>query len=149
MCVSIDLEDDVVMVENCFPARNLRVNVHLPTRRAAVSLLVGVLLLTAGCSALQDETQPSSDVLLVNNDETDHAVVVEIAQLSDSPDPAYATGRTLDTDSQVNLEPFTETGEYAVTVTVDGTTTELTHTFDRDNSVVNIGIDNEGEVSIT
>jgi hypothetical protein len=87
--------------------------------------------------------------LLVNNDDADHAVVVEVAQLSDSPDPAYVTGRTLDANSQANLEPFSETGEYVVTVTIDGTATELTHTFEGGDSVVNIGIDNEGQVSIS
>lgn len=136
-------------MRNYFPFGNIVLSVRFPTRRIALSLLVGALLLTAGCSALQDEAQPSSDLLLVNNDDTDHAVVVEVAQLSDSPDPVYATGRTLDANSQVNLEPFSETGEYVVTVTVDGTATELTHTFESGDSVVNIGIDNEGQVSIS
>jgi hypothetical protein len=136
-------------MQNCFVGSNIHLHVSLPTRRAALSLLVGALLLTAGCSVLQNKTQSSNDVLLVNNDNTDHAVVVEIAQLSDSPDPVYATGRTLDAESQVYLEPFNETSEYVLTVTVDGTTTELTHTFESGGSVVNIAIDNEGEVSIT
>lgn len=118
------------------------------TRNAALSLLVCALLLTAGCTALQDDEPSPSDVLVVNQDGTDHSVVVEIGQLSDSPDPVYATGRTIGAESQVQLEPFTETGEYVVTVTVDGTSTELTHTFEGDDSVVNIGIDNQGNVSI-
>ena len=121
---------------------------YFPTRNAVATLLVGLLLLTAGCSGIQGGDAPGNELLVVNQDDVDHAVVVEIAQLSGSPDPAYATGRTLAAESQASLEPFEETGEYHVTVTVDGESTELTHIFESGDGVVNVDIDNEGSVSI-
>jgi hypothetical protein len=121
---------------------------YSPTRTVAAALLVGIVLLTAGCNGIQYGDDPSNEILLVNQDDTDHAVVVEIAQVSDDPDPVYATGRTLDAESQATLDPFDGTGEYRVTVTVDGDATELTHSFESGDAVVTIGIDNQGAVSI-
>lgn len=118
------------------------------TRKIALSLFVCVVVLTAGCSGIQGTESSSTTLNVVNQDDVDHAVVVEIGDIADDPNPDYTAGRTLDSDSGVELDPFDGTGEYEVTVTVDGEQTVVTHTFGPDDDVVTIGIDNQGNVSI-
>lgn len=118
-----------------------------PTRRLALSLLVGILVITAGCSAIQNDSESSTNLLVVNQDETDHAVVVEILQ---DGREVYATGRTVEAESDVELEPFNHTGEYDVKVTVDGESTVVPYTFTETDSpaTTSIGIDNDGTVTV-
>ena len=119
-------------------------------RSVAVSLLLCSLVLTAGCSGLQSNDSPGTQLNLVNQDDTDHAVVVEIGGLEDDPDPVYSAGRTVDAESDIELAPFEEPGEYEVMVTVDGESTTLTHTFGNEDgyTTTTIGIDNDGAVTI-
>jgi hypothetical protein len=118
------------------------------TRKIALSLFVCVVVLTAGCSGIQGTESSSTTLNVANQDDVDHAVVVEIGDLADDPNPDYTAGRTLNGESDVELEPFEGTGEYEVAVTVDGETTVLTHTFAPDDDAVTIGIDNQGNVTI-
>ncbi|MDQ2056330.1 hypothetical protein [Halobellus sp. H-GB7] len=117
-----------------------------PTRKLALSLLVGALVLTAGCSAFQNSSSPTDRMQLVNQDETSHGVVVEITS---GEELVYSAGRTLDAESDTQLDAFTENGEYQVAVTVDGNTTVKTYTFPSDDSATTIGIDNDGQVTIS
>lgn len=113
-----------------------------------MSVLLGVLVLTAGCSGIVDDTETTRELKLVNQDQTGHAVVVEIA---DETGLVYSDGRTLDAESDLNLAQFNQTGEFAVTVTVDGTSTTMTHTFQSSDDpihVTNIGIADDGTVTI-
>lgn len=118
----------------------------LPTRRGAGLLLVSVLVVLAGCSAVPGIGGESTDLMLVNQDDVDHAVVVEIGQLGDDPDPAYTAGRLMEAESDESLAAFERTGEYVVSVSVDGETSEQTYTFESGTSPVTIGIDNDGVV---
>lgn len=117
-----------------------------PTRKIALSLLVGVLVVTAGCSAFQNSSSPTDTMQLVNQDDTSHAVVVEITS---GEELVYSAGRTLDAESDTLLDAFGENGEYQVAVTVDGNTTVKTYTFPSDDSATTIGIDNDGQVTIS
>lgn len=113
-----------------------------------LSLLVGMLVLSAGCSEMLGEDDVTRDVIVVNQDSTDHAVVVEI---SDDSGIVYSDGRTLDAESDLKMAQFNRTGEYEVAVTVDGDTTTTHHTFeskDRPIQAINIGIDNQGTVTV-
>ena len=86
---------------------------------------------------------------MVNQDDVGHAVVVEIGELSDDPNPAYAAGRTLEAESGAELEPFDGTGEYEVSVTVDGESTVVTHTFNGEEpAALSIDIDDSGAVTV-
>lgn len=118
----------------------------LQSSRVAGLLIVSVLVVLAGCSAVPGIGGESTDLTLVNQDDVDHAVVVEIGQLGDDPDPAYTAGRLMDAESDVTLAPFERTGEYVVSVSVDGETTERSYTFESGKSPITIGIDNDGEV---
>ncbi|WP_254840612.1 hypothetical protein [Natronomonas marina] len=120
------------------------------TRSVAVSLLLCGLVLTAGCSAIQSNEQSATSLILVNQDDVAHAVVVEIGALADDPDPVYAAGRTVDAESDVDIDPFEETGEYEVKITVDGESTVRTHTFDGEGSATTttIGIDEDGDATV-
>lgn len=115
-------------------------------RRILGTVLVASLVLLAGCSAVPGIGSESTDLNLVNQDDVDHAVVVEIGQLGDDPDPAYTAGRLLDAESDVALAAFERTGDYVVSVSVDGETTERSYTFESGTSPVTIGIDNDGSV---
>lgn len=115
------------------------------TRTIVLSVFVSALLLTAGCSAFQDSTGSESDLLVANQDSDGHAVVVEIL---DGGSRVYSTGQTIDGESDAELASFDRSGEYEVQVTVDGTTTVLTHTFESERSTATIGIDNQGNVTI-
>lgn len=117
------------------------------THRIALNLLVGVLVLTAGCSAIQDDSESSTNLLLVNQDNTDHAVVVEIL---DNSREVYSSGTTIEAESDVELEPFNHTGKYDVKVSVDGESTVISYTFTEADSpeTTSIGIDNNGNVTV-
>ena len=117
-----------------------------PTRKLALSLLVGLLTISAGCSALQSSNTPSDKLVLVNQDNTSHAVVVEI---SHGEKLVHSEGRTLEAESSTQLESFTQNGEYQVSVAVDGQTTVKTYTFPNDDSATTIGIENDGNVTIS
>ena len=117
-----------------------------PTRKIALNLLVGLLVVSAGCSAFQNSSTPSNTLYLVNQDDTGHAVVVEVTR---GEDLVYSAGRTLDAESDTQLDSFSENGEYQVSVTVDGNTTVKTYTFPSDDSATTIGIDNDGTVTIS
>ncbi|MFD1512394.1 hypothetical protein [Halomarina rubra] len=82
----------------------------------------------------------------MNQDNTNHAVVVEINQ---GGEVVYSDGRTLEPESDSELESFAENGEYQVAVTVDGQTTVQTYTFPSDDSATTIGINNDGSVTIS
>lgn len=116
-----------------------------PTRKIALTLLVTLFAISAGCSAFQDSNTPTEKLVLVNQDNSDHAVVVEISQ---GEELVYSEGRTLEAESDIQLEPFTQNGQYQVEVTVDGKTTVETYTFPRDDSTT-IGIDNDESVTIS
>jgi hypothetical protein len=118
------------------------------TRTVALSLLVGTLVLAAGCSGLIGNGDTTTELKLVNQDNTDHAVVVEI---SNETGLVYSDGRTVEAESDLNLEQFDGTGEFEVRVAVDGDRSERTHTFESDDNsiqVTNVGIDNEGVVTV-
>ncbi|QDX41289.1 hypothetical protein [Salarchaeum sp. JOR-1] len=117
-----------------------------PVRKLALGLCVGLLVVAAGCSAVPTSSTPSDTLQLVNQDDTSHAVVVEISQ---GERLVYSAGRTLDAESAVQLDPFSKNGEYQITVAVDGHTTTKTHTFPSDNSATTIGIDNGGNVTLS
>lgn len=94
------------------------------------------------------DNDTSRELKLVNQDNTDHAVVVEI---SDETGLVYSDGRTIEAESDLNLAQFNQTGEYDVKVTVDGNSTTMTHAFQSSDDsihVTNIGIDNDGAVTI-
>ena len=113
-----------------------------------MSVLLGVLVLTAGCSGIPGDNETTRELSLVNQDNTDHAVVVEI---SDETGLVYSDGRTLEAESDLDLAQFTQTGEFDVKVTVDGNSTTVTHTFQSTEHpihVTTIGIANDGTVTI-
>lgn len=83
---------------------------------------------------------------LVNQDDVSHAIVVEITS---GEELVYSAGRTLDAESDTQLDAFGENGEYQVAVTVDGNTTVKTYTFPSNDSATTIGIDNDGQVTIS
>ncbi|MEF8837900.1 MAG: hypothetical protein V5A18_00155 [Haloarculaceae archaeon] len=108
-------------------------------RNLARTLLVAALVFSAGCLGVLSTDESSVRISVVNQDDTPHAVVVEIDHLSDHPDPRYTDGRTLDANEDAKLAPFDKTGDYRIDVTVDGQTTEVPHTFENGESVT-IGI---------
>lgn len=117
-------------------------------RTLAVGLLLAVLIVGAGCAGVLSDDDSARELKLVNQDQTDHAVVVEIAR---NGNLIYSDGRTVAAESQQNLGPFNQTGEFTVTVTVDGNSTTTTHTFEPDAdsvTITNIGIDNQGQVTV-
>jgi hypothetical protein len=117
-------------------------------RYVVLSVLFGVLVVTAGCMGTLSDNDTSRELKLVNQDNTDHAVVVEI---SDKTGLVYSDGRTIEAESDLNLAQFNQTGEYDVKVTVDGNSTTMTHAFQSSDDsihVTNIGIDNDGAVTI-
>lgn len=117
-------------------------------RYVVLSVLFGVLVVTAGCSTILSDNDTSRELKLVNQDNTDHAVVVEI---SNETGLVYSDGRTIEAESDLNLAQFNQTGEFDVKVTVDGNSTTMTHTFQSSDDtihVTNIGIDNDGTVTI-
>jgi len=117
-------------------------------RLIVVSVLLGILVLSAGCSGILSEPETTRELKLVNQDNVDHAVVVEI---SDDSGLVYSEGRTIEAETDFNLAQFSQTGEFDVKVSVDGNTTSLTHTFqptDDQIHVTNIGIANDGTVTI-
>jgi hypothetical protein len=122
--------------------------VNYGIRTVGLSLLVGVLIVGTGCVGTLGEDDVTRDIIVVNQDRTSHAVVVEI---SDDSGVVYSDGRTLDAESDLKMAQFNRTGEYEVAVTVDGNTTVTRHTFeskDRPIQAVNIGIDNQGTVTV-
>ena len=118
------------------------------TRKILLGLLVGALVFGAGCSGVLSDDGGSHDLMLINQDATDHAVVVEI---SDETGLVYSDGRTIDAESDLDLDRFNGTGEYEVKVTVDGNSTTVTRTFESNDDptrITNIGIDNQGAVTV-
>lgn len=97
------------------------------------------------CSASQSSDPQSDKLVLVHQDNTNHAVVVEISR---GEKVVYSEGRTLASESSAQLESFTQNGEYRVAVTVDGQTAVKTSTFPDDDSATMISIDNDGDVTI-
>lgn len=123
-------------------------DVQHTTRTVVAGLLIGALVFSAGCSGALSGDEVSHGLKLVNQDQTNHAVVVEI---SDETGVVYSDSRTIDAESDLDLARFNGTGEYEVRVTVDGDSTALTHTFETDGGpirVTNIGIDNQGAVTV-
>ncbi|WP_071932957.1 hypothetical protein [Halodesulfurarchaeum formicicum] len=117
-------------------------------RYVVLSVFVGLLVVTAGCSGPLSDTDTSRELKLVNQDNTDHAVVVEI---SDETGLVYSDGRTIEAETDLNLAEFNQTGEFDVKVTVDGNSTTITHTFESTDDaihVTNIGISNDGTVRV-
>lgn len=121
---------------------------HHGHQHILVSALLGVIVLTAGCSGVLGENETTRELKLVNQDNTDRAVVVEI---SDETGIVYSDGRTIEAESDFNLAQFNQTGEFDVKVTVDGNSTTLTHTFQPTDDPIHttaIGIANDGTVTI-
>ncbi|MFB6151792.1 MAG: hypothetical protein ABEJ40_08310 [Haloarculaceae archaeon] len=117
-----------------------------PSKRSTVlGLFVCFLALSAGCSAIGGGDASETQLTLVNQDDENHAVVVEI---TDGGELVYSAGRTVESESDLDLAAFDGTGEYRVKTTVDGNSTVATHTFAGDDSVVTVGINNEGTVTI-
>lgn len=117
-------------------------------RYAVITASLVVLVLTAGCTGMPTDNETTRELKLANQDNTEHAVVVEI---SGETGLVYSDGRTIDAESDRNLAQFTRTGEFDVRVTVDGTSTTITHTFQPSSDsihVTNIGIANDGTVTI-
>ena len=119
--------------------------VHPQTQKIVRSLLVGFLAISAGCSAIQGNGDSSTRLLIANQDDTDHAVLVEI---SEGEDVVYSAGRTIEGESDAELESFNQTGEYQVKITVNGNSTVRTYDFVDGESATTIGVDNEGNVTI-
>lgn len=118
------------------------------SKAVVLSLLVGLLVIGAGCSGILSDDDFSREIRLVNQDNTDHAVVVEIA---DGSRLVYSEGRMIDAETGITLDQFNQTGEYEVTVAVDGNSTTIDHTFEREDNAVptsTIGIDNQGAVTV-
>lgn len=118
------------------------------TRKVVIGLLLGLLVVSAGCAGLFGGEDTTRDLKLVNQDETDHAVVVEI---SEQGSLIYSDGRTIGAESDVDLAQFNQSGTFEMTISVDGNSTTLSHTFEPDSDptvVTNIGIDNQGQVTV-
>lgn len=115
------------------------------SQKIALGLFVGILAISAGCSVIQGAEDPSNRLVLANQDNTNHAVLVEITE---GEEVVYSAGRTTEGESDTELEPFDQTGEYEVTVTVDGNSTVMTYNFTNGESTTTIGIDNEESVTI-
>lgn len=71
-----------------------------------------------------------------------------MVEITSGEELVYSAGRTLDAESDTQLDAFSENGEYQVAVSVDGYTTVKTSTFPSDDSATTIGIDNDGQVTI-
>ncbi|AHG05286.1 hypothetical protein HALDL1_10470 [Halobacterium sp. DL1] len=112
-------------------------------RQVALAALLAVLVASAGCSAFGGGA--TTNLLLVNNDETQHDVTVEIVQDGEAQ---YTSEKTLPAEAQADLLTFEGSGEYTVAVTVDGTTTEQTHEFSSDDDTLSIGVQNDGSVIV-
>jgi len=119
--------------------------VHPRTKKIALSLLVGLLAISAGCSAIQSTDDTSTRLLIANQDNTDHAVLVEITQ---NEDVVYSAGRTIEAESNAELAQFDQTGEYEVKITVDGNSTVQTYDFTAEDSTTTVGVDNNGNATI-
>ena len=116
------------------------------TQKIVLGLLVCVLAFTAGCSAIQgSESSSATTPKIANQDDVNHAIVVEIL---DGESVVYSDGRTVEGESNVDLGSFDGTGEYQVKVTVDGSSTVRTYTFEDGDAVTTIGIDNDGGVTV-
>lgn len=118
------------------------------TRLVVLGLLVGALAFGAGCTGTLGEDDVTRNVIVVNQDSTSHAVVVEI---SDESGLVYSDGRIVDEESDQKMAQFNRTGEYEVVVSVDGDRMTTRHTFeseDRPIQAVNVGIDNQGTVTV-
>lgn len=114
-------------------------------RYVALSVFVALLLALAGCSALTGAEDTTANLLVANQDGEAHAVVVEIMN---GETEVYATGQTVDGESDVALRPYDRSGTFDVRVTVDGTTTVVTHGFESGQSTTTIGIENDGSVTV-
>ena len=114
-------------------------------RKIALLLVVAGFILLAGCSAFTTTDDASTELLIANQDNTDRVVLIEI---SEGEDVVYSAGRTVDAETDADLEPFNQTGEYQVTMSVDGDSTTTTYEFTADDAVTTIGIDNEGTATI-
>ena len=114
-------------------------------RKIVLGLVVGFLAISAGCSAVQGNEDSSTRLHIANQDDTNHAVLVEIIK---NEDVVYSAGRTIEGESDAELEPFSKTGEYKVVLTVDGHSTVTTYRFMSDESATTIGVNNEGNVTI-
>lgn len=115
------------------------------SKQVVLVALVGVLVATAGCSALGLGSSTTTNLLLVNNDETSHDVTVEVLNDGDS---VYSENVTVNAETDEELPAFEGSGEYTVAVTVDGETTERAYEFSSDDDTVSIGIDNDATVTV-
>ncbi|MGB9965793.1 hypothetical protein [Halobacterium sp. CBA1126] len=115
------------------------------SKRVVLVAFVGVLVATAGCSALGLGSSATTNLLLVNNDETSHDVTVEVLHDGDS---VYSEDATVDAETDEELPAFEGSGEHTVAVTVDGETSEQVYEFTGDDDAVSIGIDNDATVTV-
>ena len=117
------------------------------TRTIVLAILLAFLVLGAGCAGFPSTEETTRDLKLVNQDETDHAVVVEIVS---NGNLVYSDGRTVDGESQQDLATFDGTGDFEVTVSVDGNVTTVQHSFTPASGpvITNVGIDNDGSVTV-
>lgn len=112
-------------------------------KQVALTVVVGIIVVTAGCNGILASTE--TELLLVNNDEQSHETTVEILQ---DGDVVYSENVSATANTNTDLPTFEGSGEYTVTVTVDGTTTEATHEFTDDEQTLSVGIQNDESVII-
>ncbi|MFB6072795.1 MAG: hypothetical protein ABEJ88_07490 [Halobacterium sp.] len=114
----------------------------MTTRRRQLALvaLVGLLVVTAGCSALGGGSKTT--LLLANDDDTSHDVTVEITK---DGSQVYRDSANVGAETDAELASFSKSGEYTVLVTVDGRTTRLSYEFES-GGTVSIGVGNDGNV---
>jgi hypothetical protein len=138
-------ERAVTELPKAFTDTSTSLPVSPPTRKIALLLVVVGFSLLAGCSAFTTTDDASTELLIANQDNTDRAVLIEI---SEGEDVVYSAGRTIDAETTADLKPFNGTGEYEVTLSVDGDSTTTTYEFTAEDAATTIGIDNDGTATI-
>jgi len=113
------------------------------TRRAAlVAAAVVALAALAGCGAFA--SSPETDLLFVNNDETNHDVTVAVV---DDGDVVFEEQQSVEPETDNEFGTVQVSGEYTIRVTVDGEVTERTHEFG-DGGTLSLGVQNDGSVIV-
>lgn len=112
---------------------------HTRSRQFALCLLISVLTVSAGCNAITStsDERSSTEITIRNQDDTDHTVLIQIGKRP----IAYSAGRTMESNSTAELEPFNKTGDYDVRMTVDDTTIGTTSSFGLEDNMT-VGVQN-------
>lgn len=117
---------------------------HERPHRFALALLLGLLVASAGCSAI-DGGDDATQIRLVDQDNDDNVVLVEIL---DGQSVVFSAGRTTDGETGADLGVVNLSGEFTVRVTVDGESTEVTRQLPDDDATITIGLHDDKPVSI-